>query len=170
MSKRTITCSVLAAIAVGVGTFIHFSNEPVAEAPLTATTTESTITIVEEANPVVPGDFSYPNEPATTSELINEETPPSDTVNESVLPPPLPPDEPPTVTEPISKGQCRPGGCSGQLCTDQPDMVTTCEWREEYACYQRATCERQPSGQCGWTETPELKQCLSGTGSGGLTI
>jgi len=25
-------------------------------------------------------------------------------------------------------------------------MMTTCEWRDEYACYQTATCERQPDG------------------------
>lgn len=162
MSKRTITCSVLAAIAVGAGTFIHFSNEPVAEAPVTATTTESNIAIIEEANPVVPGDFSYPNEPtATTTELL----PPSETIVEPILPPPIPREDPP-----VTKGQCRPGGCSGQLCTDEPDLVTTCEWREEYACYQNATCERQPSGECGWTQSPELKQCLSGTVSASLAI
>lgn len=56
---------------------------------------------------------------------------------------------------------CYTGGCSGQLCSDRQDMVSTCEYREEYACYQTATCERQASGQCGWTETPSLLQCLS---------
>lgn len=58
-------------------------------------------------------------------------------------------------------GDCFVGGCSGQLCTDQPGAISTCEWREEYACYQTATCERQPDGQCGWTETPELTTCLA---------
>jgi hypothetical protein len=59
-------------------------------------------------------------------------------------------------------GKCYIGGCSGQLCTDQPDAVSTCEYREEYACYQTATCERQPNGQCGWTPTAELQACLLG--------
>ncbi len=62
--------------------------------------------------------------------------------------------------EPPKSSTCYIGGCSGQLCTDSPDIASTCEWRESYACYQNTTCERQASGQCGWTETPELKACL----------
>ena len=57
-------------------------------------------------------------------------------------------------------GKCYVGGCSMQLCTDQPDAVSTCEYRESYACYQNATCERQASGACGWTETQSLRACL----------
>lgn len=57
-------------------------------------------------------------------------------------------------------GKCFVGGCSSEICTDRPDMASNCMYREEYACYQTATCERQESGQCGWTETPELKECL----------
>ncbi|HEU0036994.1 MAG TPA: DUF6748 domain-containing protein [Kofleriaceae bacterium] len=55
---------------------------------------------------------------------------------------------------------CFVGGCSGQICSDQEGVISTCEWRDEYACYQTATCERQADGQCGWTETPELQACL----------
>ena len=55
---------------------------------------------------------------------------------------------------------CYVGGCSGQVCSDQEGVITTCEWRDEYACYQTATCERQADGQCGWTQTPELLACL----------
>jgi eight-cysteine-cluster-containing protein len=60
---------------------------------------------------------------------------------------------------------CVAGGCSNQLCTDAASgpVVSTCEWREEYACYRAASCERQSSGQCGWTQTPELLQCLQGS-------
>ena len=57
-------------------------------------------------------------------------------------------------------GECYVGGCSGQVCSDDPDVITTCEWREEYACYQAATCERQSDGECGWRETAALEQCL----------
>ncbi len=57
-------------------------------------------------------------------------------------------------------GKCYVGGCSSQVCSDQQDMMTTCEYREIYACYQGATCERQPDGKCGWTETPVLKACI----------
>lgn len=55
---------------------------------------------------------------------------------------------------------CFVGGCSSQICSDQEGVISTCEWREEYACYQAATCERQADGQCGWTQTPELSACL----------
>ena len=65
----------------------------------------------------------------------------------------------PVVTTPV--GACYRGGCSSQICSDQQDMVSTCEYREEYACYQSAVCERQTSGQCGWTQTPELRACLT---------
>ncbi len=54
---------------------------------------------------------------------------------------------------------CKPTGCSGQICADE-DMASTCEYREEYACYQSAICKRQASGECGWTETSELKACI----------
>jgi hypothetical protein len=55
---------------------------------------------------------------------------------------------------------CRKTGCSGQICADQ-DMVSTCEFRPEYACYQAATCERQANGNCGFTQTPSLAACLA---------
>lgn len=58
---------------------------------------------------------------------------------------------------------CYVGGCSSQLCSDRPDMVSTCEYREAYACYKTARCERQASGQCGWTQTEALRMCLQGT-------
>ncbi len=56
---------------------------------------------------------------------------------------------------------CYVGGCSGQICSDDPGAISTCEWRDEYACYQTATCERQSDGQCGWTATAELDACLA---------
>lgn len=65
------------------------------------------------------------------------------------------------VPPPDSTTACYVGGCSSQLCTDSRDMVSTCEYREEYACYQTATCERQVSGQCGWTSTAELRSCVA---------
>lgn len=55
--------------------------------------------------------------------------------------------------------ECRPTGCSGQICSDE-DVVTTCEWTQAYACYQNATCERQINGKCGWTQTADLALCL----------
>lgn len=57
---------------------------------------------------------------------------------------------------------CIRTGCSSQVCSDQ-NVITTCEWRAEYACYQKAVCERQQDGNCGFTRTPELAACLSRT-------
>jgi hypothetical protein len=68
------------------------------------------------------------------------------------------PQNAPVVQNP--KGKCYVGGCSAQLCTDRPDAVSTCEYNAKYACYKQATCERQSSGWCGWTETPQLAACL----------
>lgn len=69
----------------------------------------------------------------------------------------------PAPTKPVAGAGCVIGGCSSQLCVDasQGDVVSTCEWTEAYACYKTATCEKQATGQCGWTETKELNQCLA---------
>jgi len=56
---------------------------------------------------------------------------------------------------------CFRTGCSAQICADE-DVVTTCEYRSEYACYRGARCERQANGKCGFTDTPELRRCLKG--------
>ena len=61
----------------------------------------------------------------------------------------------------VSQKPCKKTGCSSQVCADQ-DVITTCEWRREYECYRKATCERQSNGECGWTQTPELRACLRG--------
>ena len=55
---------------------------------------------------------------------------------------------------------CFVGGCSGQLCSENRDAISTCEWKPQYACYRTASCERQTDGRCGWTQSPELKHCL----------
>jgi hypothetical protein len=61
--------------------------------------------------------------------------------------------------------QCKVGGCSGQLCVGPGDPdISTCEWREAYACYKTASCGVQADGRCGWTQTDELKKCLDAAG------
>jgi len=55
---------------------------------------------------------------------------------------------------------CFATGCSGQVCSDR-EVVTTCEFRPEYACYRQAKCERQANNQCGWTQTTALRSCLN---------
>jgi hypothetical protein len=56
---------------------------------------------------------------------------------------------------------CIKTGCSSQVCSDHT-VMTTCEWRAEYACYQKASCARQADGNCGFTPTRELTACLNG--------
>lgn len=56
---------------------------------------------------------------------------------------------------------CRVAGCSGQLCVGRDDDgISTCIFREEYACYEDATCTLQPDGECGFTPTRELEACI----------
>ena len=63
------------------------------------------------------------------------------------------------VGGPAPGGKCFKTGCSSQVCADR-DVITTCEFRPEYACYQKAICERQRNGECGFTQTAELAACL----------
>lgn len=62
--------------------------------------------------------------------------------------------------EPIILSNCYTGGCNGQICSDKEGVVSTCEYKKEYACYKNAKCERQSNGQCEWTITSELTACL----------
>lgn len=72
----------------------------------------------------------------------------------------------PPANPPPAGAACVKTGCSGTLCSDQ-DMVSTCEWKDEYACYKSAKCERQPDGACGFTQTPELTACIAHPPPGG---
>src|SRR5262245_53348626 len=62
------------------------------------------------------------------------------------------------------------GGLLLSVCTEAgKEVVTTCEYKAEYACYADAACERQGDGTCGWTQTPKLTDCLAhpAAGAGG---
>lgn len=65
------------------------------------------------------------------------------------------------ATGPKDSKPCIKTGCSKQVCADHT-VITTCIYREEYACYQKAKCERQADGNCGFTKTPGLAACLAG--------
>lgn len=69
--------------------------------------------------------------------------------------------EPFEVTSP-GEG-CFVGGCSGELCADEP-LASVCWWFPEFACYREATCGRfgdpELFGGCAWKPTPELLACL----------
>ncbi len=103
------------------------------------------------------------------SEFAAEEELPALEVEEEAIPEEL--GEPVTPTpqpeaEPVVAKRCYVSGCSSQLCSSEEGMMSTCEYREEYACYQTATCEVQSSGECGWSETKELNSCLLNAGAG----
>lgn len=75
-------------------------------------------------------------------------------------PPPAQPDDSGSAAP--AAGDCVKSGCSGTLCVaPDKEVVTTCEFKAEYACYRDATCERQGDGNCGWTQTPALTSCLA---------
>ncbi len=55
---------------------------------------------------------------------------------------------------------CKIGGCSGQLCIPKDESgITTCEWKEEYACYKLTEC-KCINHSCSWKSTPEFEQCM----------
>ncbi len=117
-----------------------------------------TATILDGKHSVVTHEQIDGPTPLATSTPDNDRddqspTPPQKTIQ-------ILPKEPPVVSLPKTP-KCYVGGCSGQICSSERDMVTTCQWQEEYACYQTATCEVQSSGTCGWTPTPELNACLA---------
>ena len=64
-----------------------------------------------------------------------------------------------TVKESRQKNGCIITGCSSQICADD-EVITTCEYLPEYACYNTTICEKQSNGECGWTVTNELQNCL----------
>ncbi len=81
---------------------------------------------------------------------------------EEAAPPSPPAVSPADAGGPTPSVTCVKGGCSGTVCSPAgEEVMTTCEWREEYACYQDATCEVQPDGKCGWTMTDALTSCLA---------
>lgn len=63
--------------------------------------------------------------------------------------------------QPELGSSCHITGCSAELCTDRPDIASSCIYRAEFACYHEATCERQADSHCDWTPTPELEACLA---------
>lgn len=64
-----------------------------------------------------------------------------------------------TTATPVAT--CFVGGCSSEICSDKKDVVSSCIYKAEFACYKTAKCERQPSGQCAFTPTSALNSCLA---------
>ena len=67
----------------------------------------------------------------------------------------------PTTSTTAGINGCFVGGCSGQICSEDKSAMSTCEYKEEYACYKASRCERQKNGECGWTDTPEFSICMN---------
>lgn len=65
------------------------------------------------------------------------------------------------LPECVAHEDCKPTGCSGQLCA-ATDMVTTCEYRPEFACYAEPGVTQCGcfAGQCAWEPTEKLAACL----------
>lgn len=55
---------------------------------------------------------------------------------------------------------CYRGGCNGEVCSTNPDIMTPCIYELEYECFEDAVCEPQFNKKCGFTITPELITCL----------
>lgn len=68
--------------------------------------------------------------------------------------------KPPIIADEI----CRTAGCNGELCIgiNDPNSASICQYKEEYACYQKfGRCEFQKDkGLCGWTPNTSLESCL----------
>ena len=63
----------------------------------------------------------------------------------------------------VSDMDCAIAGCSAQLCVtaqEAPEILTTCEYREEYGCFEFTTCGCN-EGKCGWASTNEYEACLA---------
>lgn len=67
------------------------------------------------------------------------------------------------VVDPVTgQPKCVVMGCNNEACTssDKP-VITACVVLPEHVCYKTAVCERQASGNCGWTQSAELQACLA---------
>lgn len=122
-----------------------------------------------------PGDVTTEETPTSelpdenSEEVMNpEETTPS--TEETPVDPVQPTEEPDTMaSEPQSseiyvEEGCQIAGCSAHICANAgEDIMTTCEFRDEYACYTAANtqCVKDNEGMCGWEATEELQMCLA---------
>ncbi|HUQ30334.1 MAG TPA: hypothetical protein VM103_02320 [Candidatus Paceibacterota bacterium] len=144
MIPKSIVLSLLGLLMLAGVAGVVYRAVPVTRAPVLATNFEE---CVAAGNPVME---SYPRQcRSANSQLFTEQI--------TVAPAP-------TSDKPYVGPGCGLGGCSAQICTSEaaaPEMVSTCEYRAEYACYKSARCEMQTSGTCGWTRTAALSACLA---------
>lgn len=60
--------------------------------------------------------------------------------------------------------KCTAVGCSGQVCVTEEeakDLITTCEYREEYKCLKFTNCGNYGNGnKCQWEQNDAYLKCL----------
>jgi eight-cysteine-cluster-containing protein len=56
------------------------------------------------------------------------------------------------------KEGCFIGGCSNEICSSLPNIVTPCIWRNKYRCSKYGQCKKV-DGRCQWTGK-EFKKCI----------
>ncbi len=147
--------SILVAVAIGSFAFYFINQKQIEQNNQPVVPAVTVVSFEECMNAGYPVMESYPRQCTT---------PDGKTYTEKVTKAPEPvPTKPAATSTPKESpvGKCYVGGCSGQICSGTPGAISTCIYREEYACYQKATCERQSTGVCGWTETQELTSCLN---------
>src|SRR5947209_7267203 len=65
--------------------------------------------------------------------------------------------------EPYTDERCQRRGCNGELCAlkSDPEIISTCIWKDVYFCYQNAECWFDETNQtCYWSYNKFLKSCL----------
>ncbi len=76
----------------------------------------------------------------------------TEVTNDTVLPP----------GECFTDADCAVAGCSGQLCApkeEASDIITTCEYKDEYACLKMTNCGCV-NNKCAWAQTQGYSECL----------
>jgi len=61
---------------------------------------------------------------------------------------------------------CIRGGCSGTVCQpkDKEPIMTTCEYKAEYACYRQIECACI-NNRCAWEKTEDFYKCVEEAGN-----
>ena len=56
--------------------------------------------------------------------------------------------------------KCYIGGCSGEICSDQTDIVSTCEILPGMECLKKGTSCKQINNECTWVLSQNAAQCF----------
>ena len=58
---------------------------------------------------------------------------------------------------------CSTGGCSGEICagaSEAEGVITACEFKEEYACFDLTSCGCVQN-KCAWKENTDYLECIN---------